>query len=78
MHPSYLIDYIDKIKVDTTNDVDLLSSSIKEIQDKMEFYHGKDLEWYLTHVIANARLYKHSLLQLQKRLEKEINASQQI
>ncbi len=78
MHPTYLVDYIDKCRVEITNDIALLEEAVKDYTKTMPNLLGKDIEWYLTHVMASGSIYKHHLFQLQKRLEKETDASKQI
>lgn len=69
MHPIYLSDYINRIKADIANDIQLLRSEVDRIKVNLSPFEGTDLDWYMTTTEANAHLFKHHLHQLSKKLE---------
>lgn len=71
LHPKYINDYIDKIKAEINTDLEVLSGAITEVKKNKNKYEQLEYDWHITHINANAHLFKHSLYQLYKLLEKE-------
>lgn len=74
MHPTYINDYIDKVRATLTTDMEHLKEAVKSVADvQQNKYDAIELTWLVTTVNTEVGLLKHHLFQLQKGLEKIAN-----